>query len=452
MRICFRDINRKIYSILDIIVSKRSKPHQIRPTASALHHVADCFLIKLRLCQDTDHKGAVLDQGNGAMLQLTSCICLRMDVADLLHLKAALKADGIINPSSDKKDILCIGLLGGKPLTPFLILDQLCTVRLGGRNRDLRSCKCVEYMIRLSCNGRAHHIDNSQRADPLLLTFPKRSQTVRSLTGLTDDHCQAVRIQKRLPVTELRSKLHTHRKTCQILDHILCSHSHMICRTTCNNINLVNVLNIFICKSDFRKIDLSVFHNRTQSVLNCFRLLMDLLHHEMLKTGFLRRLCIPLNDLRLLLDLLTIQIVKSDLTRFYTCQLQISDIINISCILQDRRNIRCDIGFSILHTQDHRAVFSRYKDLFRIITEHHCQRIGTTDTHHGMTHCLNRRSAVFLVVIIHQLHSNLRICGRIKRISPAEKLLLQLLVILDTAVMHSCHISVITDMRMGIDL
>ena len=68
-----------------------------------------------------------------------------------------------------------------------------------------------------------------------------------------------------------------------------------------------------------------------------------------------------------------------------------------------------------------------------------------------MTHCLNRRSAVFLVVIIHQLHSNLRICGRIKRISPAEKLLLQLLVILDNAVMHSCHISVITDMRMGID-
>ena len=48
--------------------------------------------------------------------------------------------------------------------------------------------------------------------------------------------------------------------------------------------------------------------------------------------------------------------------------------------------------------------------------------------------------------------SNLRICGRIKRISPAEELLLQLLVILDNAVMHSCHISVITDMRMGIDL
>ena len=73
-------------------------------------------------------------------------------------------------------------------------------------------------MIRLSCNGRADHIDNSQRANPLLLTFPKRSQTVRSLTGLTDDHCQAVRIQKRLPVTELRSKLHTHRKTRKILD------------------------------------------------------------------------------------------------------------------------------------------------------------------------------------------------------------------------------------------
>ena len=307
-------------------------------------------------------------------------------------------------------------------------------------------------MIRLSCNGRADHIDNSQRANPLLLTFPKRSQTVRSLTGLTDDHCQAVRIQKWLPVTELRSKLHTHRKTCKILDHILCSHSHMVSRAAGHDINLADAADPLIIQTDLCQIQLVLPDNGIQCICDCFRLLMDLLHHEMLKTGFLRCLCIPLNDLRLLLDLLAIQIVKSDLTRFYTCQLQISDIINISCILQDRRNIRCDIGFSILHTQDHRAVFSRYKDLFRIITEHHCQRIGTTDTHHGMTHCLNRRSAVFLVVIIHQLHSNLRICGRIKRISPAEKLLLQLLVILDNAVMHSCHISVITDMRMGIDL
>ena len=58
------------------------------------------------------------------MLQLASRIRLRMDVADLLHLKAALKADGIIDPSSDKKDILCIGLLGRKPLKPFLILND----------------------------------------------------------------------------------------------------------------------------------------------------------------------------------------------------------------------------------------------------------------------------------------------------------------------------------------
>ena len=226
----------------------------------------------------------------------------------------------------------------------------------------------------------------------------------------------------------------------------------MVSRAAGHDINLADTADHLIIQTDLRQIQLALPDNGVQCICDCLRLLMDLLHHEMLKTGFLRCFCIPLNDLRLLLDLLTVQIEKSDLTRFYTCQLHVSDIINIPCILQDRRNIRCDIGFSILHTQDHRAVFSRYKDLFRIITEHHCQRIGTTDTHHGMTHCLNRRAAVFLVVIIHQLHSNLRICRRIKRISPAEKLLLQFLVILDNAVMYSCHISVITDMGMGIDL
>ena len=65
-----------------------------------------------------------VDQRNGAVLHLAGRGGLGVQVADLLHLKAALKADGIIDPSSDKKDILCIGLLGGKPLKPFLILDD----------------------------------------------------------------------------------------------------------------------------------------------------------------------------------------------------------------------------------------------------------------------------------------------------------------------------------------
>ena len=113
----------------------------------------------------------------------------------------------------------------------------------------------------------------------------------------------------------------------------------MVSRAAGHDINLADAADPIIIQTDLRQIQPALPDNRVQCICNCFRLLMDLLHHEMLKTGFLRCLRIPLDDLRLLLDLLTIQIVESDLTRFHTCQLQISDIINISCILQDRRNI-----------------------------------------------------------------------------------------------------------------
>ena len=59
------------------------------------------------------------------MLELASRIGLRVNVADLLHLQAAFHAACIIDPTSYKEHILCIGLLGRKPLQTLLILDDL---------------------------------------------------------------------------------------------------------------------------------------------------------------------------------------------------------------------------------------------------------------------------------------------------------------------------------------
>ena len=220
----------------------------------------------------------------------------------------------------------------------------------------------------------------------------------------------------------------------------------MICRTTCDNINLVNVLNIFICKSDFRKIDLSVFHNRTQSVLNCFRLLVDLFHHEMLETGFFCCFCIPLDCFHLFLDFFAIQVIECDLTFTNAGHLQVADIIYISCIFQNSRNIRCNVRLSIRNTQNHRAVFTSYIDFFRIIFKHDRKCIRTTDTDHCMIDRIDRCSLVFLVIIIHQFNSNFCIGLRIKCITFAKKFILQLLIVLNDSVMNCNNISIITYM------
>ena len=408
-----------------------------------------------------------------------------MNVTDFFHLQAAFQTDCIINATTDEEYIFCIRLFRCEPLNTLLVINdplnlvrqsfkffnicrvlflgnrtfyfcklnsqrigrnQLCTVCFCCCNRDLRTCKCIEDIVCFTRNRGTNHIYNAKCTDVVFFAETQCCKTVCSLTGLADNDCQRFRIQNRISVTEFGCQLNTNRNTNHIFKYILCSHSHMICRTTCDNINLVNVLNIFICKSDFRKIDLSVFHNRTQSVLNCFRLLVDLFHHEMLETGFFCCFCIPLDCFHLFLDFFTIQVIECDLTFTNAGHLQVSDIIYISCIFQNSRNIRCNVRLSIRNTQNHRAVFTSYIDFFRIIFKHDRKCIRTTDTDHCMIDCIDWCSLVFLVIIIHQFNSNFCIGLRIKCITFAKKFILQLLIVLNDSVMNCNNISIITYM------
>ena len=59
------------------------------------------------------------------MLQLPGRIGLRVDIADLLHLKTAFQAHRIVDSTADKEHILCVHLLRREPLDPLLILEKL---------------------------------------------------------------------------------------------------------------------------------------------------------------------------------------------------------------------------------------------------------------------------------------------------------------------------------------
>ncbi len=190
-----------------------------------------------------------------------------MHVADLLHLQAPLQADGVVDAPSDKEDVMYVGELAGKPLKPLLVLQhfadlirqrqklrhqfliirlvdgsphkgemdrhqiagrQLRAVRLRSRHRDLRARQCIEHIIRLSGNARAHHVDHRQRADPPVFRLPKRRQAVGGFPGLADNHHQRIFLQNRIAVAEFRCQIHFHRKPYQILDHIFGRDPHMV--------------------------------------------------------------------------------------------------------------------------------------------------------------------------------------------------------------------------------
>ena len=378
------------------------------------------------------------------MLQLTCRICLRMNVADLLHFQASLHADGIVDASSNKENIMGICIFTCKPLDTLLVIqhladlvrqslhlskklrhtallqfsldksaldrqqihsDQLCAVCLSRGNGNLRSCISIQRVITFSCNAGTNHIDNTKYRHISLLGKAKSSQTVRSLTGLGNDHNHGILCQDWIAVTELRSHIHLNRNSCHGLDHIFANHSNVISGTAGNNVNSLKRSQLLIGKACLRQIHMSVFHISTNSILNCLRLLMDLFEHKVLISAFFCCCRIPLDLHNILLDLLAVDIIEMDLITGKLCNLKIANIINSSCLIQNSRNIRCDQASGILLANDQRTILTGSKQFARIILKHHAKSIGTADTQHGSGNCLQRRSC-FLIVIIYQLHSH----------------------------------------------
>ena len=153
--------------------------------------------------------------------------------------------------------------------------------------RRFPDCQGIENVICFSGNGRTYYIDDSQCTDTVLLCFAECCQTVCCLTGLTDNDHKSVWIQDRVSVTEFRCKFYTYRNSGQVFNYILSCHSYMVRRAAGYNIDLADFADILFCKTYFCKINVIVFEYRIQSIMDCFRLFMNLFHHKVLKSGFL---------------------------------------------------------------------------------------------------------------------------------------------------------------------
>ena len=329
--------------------------------------------------------------------------------------------------ASDLRKLHCQAVHSGK----------LCTVCLCRSNRDFWSSKCVEHFIRFTRDAAAHHINDCHCGDALFFCKTQCCQCVRRLTRLANNDHQCLLIERHLTVAELRGKFHTHRDICHIFQHILSSHAHMPCRTTSNNINLLEILNLIFGNLHAGQIDNSVLDYGIKSILDSFRLLMDLFHHEMLKAALFSRFCIPLDLGGLLFDFITIQVIEMSLTRNKFCKLKVSNIIHIASVFQDCRNIRSYISFFVSNADDHGAVLTRHPNLARIVTEHQLQSIGTTDTNHCLRNGIDGAKVILFIIVINQFNNYFRIGLAVERIAMFQQLFFQLSIVLDDTVMYA---------------
>ena len=302
-----------------------------------------------------------------------------MDVRDFLHFQAALERDRIIEAAADKEHIMRVRVLRGKPLDPLLVLndaadllrqllhrseklrltrvvdpsvilaernredihrDQLAAVGLRRRDGDLRARIRVHDVVRLARDRGAEHVDNRDRRDAALLRETKRCQRVSRLSRLGNDDNRGIRLENRISVSEFRGKVHIHRNSRELFDHVFTDHADMIRGPARDDIQPLQTAEFLLIHFQHGKIDeglrvlvTAVLYVRIDRVLNGLRLLVDLLHHEVLIAALLSCRCVPLDGLRLLLDLVAVQIIKCNAVLRQSCELKIIDVIDLARVV-----------------------------------------------------------------------------------------------------------------------
>ena len=189
-----------------------------------------------------------------------------------------------------------------------------------------------------------------------------------------------------------------------------------------------------------------------QRISHGLRLLMDLLHHEVLIATLFCCLGIHLDLHQLLLDGLLIKVEEFHPAAGELRDFQIADVVNLPGILQNGRNIRCQIAVLTGNAEDHGTVLPSCINGLRKIHEQHRQRIGAADPHHGPGQGLYGIFLCLLIIVVNKIHGDFRVRLRIELIAATSELFLQLLIVFDDAVVHGHHSTAHGHMGMGIVL
>ena len=155
--------------------------------------------------------------------------------------------------------------------------DQLCGVRLGCGNRNLRSGPGIHDIVCFSCNGTSNHIYDPKNPCALFLRLAQGCQRIRSLPGLADHDNQRIFIQNRIPVTEFRSHIYLHRNPRQSFEYIFTGISGMGGRAAGHDLNLLDLQNLLIRHPKFLDHDLPLLDPWGKCICDGFWLLIHFL-------------------------------------------------------------------------------------------------------------------------------------------------------------------------------
>ena len=226
----------------------------------------------------------------------------------------------------------------------------------------------------------------------------------------------------------------------------------MVGRAAAHNVNLLPGLHFLGGKAGLGQIDFSVLQHGVQSILHSLGLLMDFLHHKVLKAGLFGGLGIPFDFHQILGDFVAVQVVEGNAVGGQPGDFHVADVVNTAGVFQNGGHIGGQVALSAGNANDHGAVLPGGIDLPGVILKEHRQGIGAPDADHGMVDGVHRGVGVLFVVVVNELDGHLRIGGGVEAVALPGQLFPQLLIVFDNAVVNGHHIAVIGAMGVGIVL
>jgi len=181
----------------------------------------------------------------------------------------------------------------------------------------------------------------------------------------------------------------------------------------------------------------AVLDHAGQRAPDRFRLLMNFLEHEVLIAALFRRFRVPGDLGQRQLLFIPVQVIEGHLSGYDPGGQQVFHIIDLPGVFQQGRNIGGQIRVLLRDPDDQGGILPGGIDFPGIIAEHDRQGIASPNPDHHPGEGVHRSDFVFVVVIVDQLDHHFRIRVAVEPVAMAEKLFLQLRVVLNNPVVDA---------------
>ena len=252
-----------------------------------------------------------------------------------------------------------------------------------------------------------------------------------------------------VPVPELAGHVHLQGELQKPLEGVFRHHPHVVRGAAGHNEHLADVLDLLLRQGDVVQHHLPLPDAGGDGLAQGFRLLADLLHHEVLVAAFFRSGDVPLDALRLLLDRIHVLVEELDALPGEHGDLLVLQPVDVPGAGEDGRHIGGDVVLPFSDADDERAVFPHGEELLRAVGADDAQSVAAL---HPGDHLPDGLQHVALVVVLQHLGHHFRVRLRDELHPPADEVVLQVQVVLDNAVVHHGELAPVADLGVGVDV